>query len=59
MTRLDDLQAKLTASVDSEGKSKKGYKTRVVALIAEIARLSPPDTAAPEGGDLTAGGELP
>lgn len=37
--RLDDLQAKLAASTNAEGKPIKGYGARVVALKAEITAL--------------------
>lgn len=47
MARLDDLHAKLAASVDAEGKPKKGFKKRVAAITAEIARLESPAPAVP------------
>jgi hypothetical protein len=40
MTRIDQVQAKLAASVDGEGKPRKGFKGRVAACQAELGRLS-------------------
>lgn len=56
MARLDDLHAKLAASLNSEGKPAKGYKLRVAAIRAEIARQ---EALQPERGALTAGSNLP
>jgi hypothetical protein len=40
MTRIDQVQAKLAASVDGEGKPRKGFKGRVAACQAELDRLT-------------------
>lgn len=45
MPRLTDLKTKLEASLDGEGKPKKGYKGRVAALQRELVRLEPGTTA--------------
>ena len=42
MARIDDVKAKLAASIDRKGKPLKGYSKRVAALKAEITRLEAP-----------------
>lgn len=59
MTRLDDLRAILAGSLAADGKPLLGYKQRVVALRAEIARLEGLQTPPAETSALTPGGELP
>ncbi len=39
IARLADLQVKLKARTDRDGKPKKNYETNVAAIKAEIARL--------------------
>lgn len=45
MTRIDQIRAKIEASLDAEGKPKPGYSLRVAACRRELSRLELGQTA--------------
>jgi hypothetical protein len=55
VARFEQVQAKLTASVDATGKPLKGMKGRVAACQAELDRLSAARAAQAVGGKESGG----
>lgn len=59
MTRIDQIRSKLEASLNADGKPRRGYVLRVAALRRELSRLELGDTAPAVDSQDSAGVDTP